>query len=150
MRFRIISIGKWKEGPEYDLFYKYIKRLPKGIVELVEIHHQKSIRIEGEEILKHFVKEHDFIVVLDEQGQEITTQNFFNFIISVEQNAFSKKRCIFIIGGADGLDPLVKNMADKILSLGRMTWPHMLVRGLLTEQLYRVYQIKGNHPYHRG
>ena len=55
----------------------------------------------------------------------------------------------FAIGGADGLAPAVLDRADAILSLGAMTWPHLLVRGMLLEQLYRAQQILAGHPYHR-
>jgi 23S rRNA (pseudouridine1915-N3)-methyltransferase len=56
----------------------------------------------------------------------------------------------FVIGGADGLDARVTDRADHLLSLGRMTWPHMLVRVLLAEQIYRARAIAAGHPYHRG
>ncbi len=56
----------------------------------------------------------------------------------------------FAIGGADGLHSMVLDRADLILSLGSMTWPHLLVRGMLLEQLYRAQQILAGHPYHRG
>ena len=56
----------------------------------------------------------------------------------------------FAIGGADGLHSTVLDRADAILSLGSMTWPHLLVRGMLLEQLYRTQQILSGHPYHRG
>ncbi len=55
----------------------------------------------------------------------------------------------FLIGGAEGLDPAVLARADHRLSLGRLTWPHMLVRGLLAEALYRAVSINAGHPYHR-
>jgi 23S rRNA (pseudouridine1915-N3)-methyltransferase len=56
----------------------------------------------------------------------------------------------FVIGGAEGLDPSVLARAEHRLSLGRLTWPHFLVRGLLAEQLYRAQAIRAGHPYHRA
>jgi len=56
----------------------------------------------------------------------------------------------FLVGGAEGLDPSVLARADHILSLGPLTWPHFLVRGLLAEQLYRAQAIRAGHPYHRA
>ena len=56
----------------------------------------------------------------------------------------------FVIGGAEGLDPALTKRADMVLSLGPMTWPHLLVRGMLAEQIYRAQCILGRHPYHRS
>jgi len=56
----------------------------------------------------------------------------------------------FAVGGAEGLDQTVLDRAERVMSLGRMTWPHLLARGMLLEQLYRAQQILAGHPYHRG
>jgi 23S rRNA (pseudouridine1915-N3)-methyltransferase len=87
-------------------------------------------------------------VALDERGVQWSSRAL------AEQIAFWRDRgspeLAFAIGGADGLHSMVLDRADVILSLGSMTWPHLLVRGMLLEQLYRAQQILAGHPYHRG
>ena len=87
-------------------------------------------------------------VALDERGVQWSSRAL------AEQIAIWRDRgspeLAFAIGGADGLHSMVLDRADVILSLGLMTWPHLLVRGMLLEQLYRAQQILAGHPYHRG
>jgi 23S rRNA (pseudouridine1915-N3)-methyltransferase len=87
-------------------------------------------------------------VALDERGVQWSSRAL------AEQIAIWRDRgspeLAFAIGGADGLHSMVLDRADVILSLGSMTWPHLLVRGMLLEQLYRAQQILAGHPYHRG
>jgi 23S rRNA (pseudouridine1915-N3)-methyltransferase len=88
------------------------------------------------------------IVALDERGVQRSSRAL------AEQIAIWRDRgspeLAFAIGGADGLHSTVLERADMTLSLGSMTWPHLLVRGMLLEQLYRAQQILAGHPYHRG
>ena len=88
------------------------------------------------------------IVALDERGVQRSSRAL------AEQIAIwcdrGSPELAFAIGGADGLHPTVLDRADVTLSLGSMTWPHLLVRGMLLEQLYRAQQILAGHPYHRG
>lgn len=147
MKFRILSIGKSRKGPESDLFALYAERLPKGALELIEIRNQRTPQLEAVELLK-CVGEQDVVVALDERGDDLTTREFAAFVEEVERRG-QTKALVFVIGGADGLDASVKARANKLIRLGRMTWPHFLVRGLLAEQIYRIQQIKDGHPYHR-
>lgn len=147
MHYRIVSIGVWKDGPERALFEQYRRRMPPGGLELVEIKNQASKALEAEKIRHFLTAPQEFVVALDEHGEAITTRQLATLLEEVELD--SKKRCTFLIGGADGLDASLLKSADRSLCLGRMTWPHFLVRGLLVEQLYRVQQIRAGHPYHR-
>jgi len=89
-----------------------------------------------------------FIVALDERGRTMDTATFARQFARWRDRGTAE--LVFLIGGADGLDPGLTGSADLTLSLGPMTWPHFLVRGLIAEQLYRAQQILTGHPYHRG
>lgn len=86
-------------------------------------------------------------VALDERGKTITTAE-----LALRLECWMSQGCdvCFMIGGADGLDDAVKDRADLVLSLSRLTMPHALVRVVLTEQLYRAISIIRKHPYHRN
>ena len=88
------------------------------------------------------------LVALDERGTQWSSRALAERIALWRDRG--SPELAFAIGGADGLHSTVLDRADVILSLGLMTWPHLLVRGLLLEQLYRAQQILAGHPYHRG
>ncbi len=87
------------------------------------------------------------IVALDETGKHLASRAFAKQIRQWQDEG--RPCAAFMIGGADGLDDSVRQRADLILSFGRATWPHLLVRGMLAEQVYRSQQILAGHPYHR-
>lgn len=145
MHFSILSIGKWKRGAELDLFEKYVRRLPPQTVRLEEYPNQKNKELEGELLLKHITPQ-DYMIVLDEAGEVLSTKELYTKLYHLETHW---KRCVLVIGGADGLAQSVKGRAHLCVSLGKMTWPHFLVRALLAEQIYRLHQIHIGHPYHR-
>jgi 23S rRNA (pseudouridine1915-N3)-methyltransferase len=87
------------------------------------------------------------LVALDERGAPWTSRQFADRLGGWRDAGSAA--LAFAIGGADGLGPAVIDRADAVLSLGAMTWPHFLVRGMLLEQLYRAQQILAGHPYHR-
>lgn len=147
MKFTIVSVGKWKASPEKDIFEKYLLRLPKNTIELIELEGKNNPEKDGDEILKN-LNNYDYVISLDEHGDDLSTMDFFKLVNSIEVNS-QKKRIVIIIGGSDGLHNCVKNASDRMIRLGKMTWPHMLVRGLIAEQIYRIIQIKNGHPYHR-
>ena len=86
-------------------------------------------------------------VALDERGTQWSSRALAKRIAAWRDQGGSE--LVFAIGGADGLHRAVLDRADVILALGSMTWPHLLVRGMLLEQLYRAQQILAGHPYHR-
>lgn len=87
------------------------------------------------------------LVALDERGQSWSSRDLAERLAAWRDRGVAT--LAFAIGGADGLGPSVIERADAVLSLGAMTWPHLLVRSLLLEQLYRAQQISAGHPYHR-
>lgn len=87
------------------------------------------------------------LIALDERGKTLTSVDFADQIGCWRDEG--QRELVFLIGGADGLDESIRKQARLTLSFGNQTWPHMLVRGLLAEQLYRAQCILGGHPYHR-
>lgn len=146
MKYRLLALGTLKASPEKQLFDHYLGRLTLdfSVQELIsKKHHTKEE--EGALILSQLSSK-DYVIALDEKGKDLSTRSFFELL---DNQANQTKVCTFIIGGADGLSETVKKRCQMLISFGKMTWPHMLVRSLLVEQLYRCQQIKNNHPYHR-
>ena len=92
--------------------------------------------------LKELEKKPGVIVALDERGKSLGSAEFC-------KQLYAWENVTFVIGGADGLDEEIRKKADFLLSFGKQTWPHMLVRVMLLEQIYRAQQIASGHPYHR-
>ena len=88
------------------------------------------------------------LFALDTAGEAWSSEEFAERLRGLRDAGAAE--LAFAVGGADGLDRAVLDRADKVISLGRMTWPHLLARGMLLEQLYRAQQILSGHPYHRG
>ncbi len=142
---QIIAIGRLKSNSHfYTAYEEYEKRL-KGKVELFEVagHTQKE---ELENIKSKLIPSSP-LIALDETGKSLTSVEFSQKINNIQNIKPGKIQ--FIIGGADGLDDDIRHQADLVLSFGKMTWPHMLARVMLIEQIYRAQLILTNHPYHR-
>ena len=103
-------------------------------------------RREGEALLAALPAD-SALVALDLGGAALTSEAFSALMTRIAE---SGRAPCFAIGGAEGLDPSVTQRAVQRLSLGTMTWPHFLVRGMLAEQLYRAQAIAAGHPYHRA
>ena len=88
------------------------------------------------------------MIVLDERGDSLTSTQFAQQLQRWRDDGVAE--LAFLIGGANGLDAKVRKSAQLVLSFGRVTWPHLLMRALLAEQLYRAQQILDGHPYHRA
>ena len=158
MRLLLLAVGKSRPGPAKDLFEEYRGRL-RPLLDLIEVEVKQPLsgptlmRREGELMLEQLRRRRrkdagrSLIVALDEHGEALNTGSFARRLAAWRDRG--TEEAIFLIGGAEGLDPEVKLAADLVLSLGPMTWPHMLARGLLAEQLYRAQQILAGHPYHR-
>lgn len=151
MNISIIAVGRMKAGPEKDLFETYIKRItwPFEMIEVVEHRKLSADQLKQREgaLLSAKIPEGATVIVLDERGRDMASRDLARRIEGWQDDAI--RQLVFIIGGADGIDDGLKKRADLSLSLGRMTWPHMLVRGLIAEQVYRAQCILSNHPYHR-
>ncbi|MGE0754449.1 MAG: 23S rRNA (pseudouridine(1915)-N(3))-methyltransferase RlmH [Alphaproteobacteria bacterium] len=150
MRVKIAAIGKAKASPELQLTEYYLKRLPWKTT--ISEHDAKSAaasaRKEKEaQLLLDACAGVDRIIALDESGSLVSSMQIAQQIGGWQQQGSSSVACI--IGGADGLHESILKRADVVWSFGRVTWPHMLVRAMLAEQLYRAHTILQNHPYHR-
>lgn len=151
MKIKIICVGNLKSGPELDLVKEYLKRFLWQI-DIIEIPVKKGLS--GETLKTHEAKlilaqipENTPLIALDERGTSPSSPEFAKIMEDLQVQSASQ--IIFCIGGADGLDESVRKRANRLISFGKMTWPHMLVRVLLAEQLYRAQQILAGHPYHR-
>lgn len=151
MRVTVAAIGKFKNSPEKEIFASYIKRVPWQ-VDLKELEAKKALtgdQLKNAEaqLLLASIPKNSRIIALDERGKNISSLELAN-LISAWQNEGASS-VAFIIGGADGLADEIRSKAAFTLSFGKLTWPHMLVRSMLAEQVYRVYSIITGHPYHR-
>ena len=155
MRLRILAIGRLRKGPEKDLIEDYIFRFNRsgrplglGPVELTELEDKKGGGKGAEAaLLLKAIGQSAMVIALDERGTLQSSPDFAVHLARIRDAAPSE--LVFVIGGADGLDPAVLQRAQSRLSFGKMVWPHMLVRVMLTEQLYRAASILAGGPYHR-
>ena len=151
MKISIISIGKIKKSPELDIINKYNQRLMHKIKfhEIADIksnNKSQAQKLYRESIL-NILPSNSILVVLDEKGENINTQTLATKLSNF--NDIPNKSIFFAIGGAYGFDKEIKDKANLVLSLGKLTWPHMLARAMIVEQIYRCIQILDNHPYHK-
>ena len=133
---------------------EYTKRMPREMtVEIVEIKPNKRAsgknsaqvqEAEGKRIIE--AAGQDYLIALDEHGQEVTTLQLADRMTNWLGGG---RNVALVIGGADGLHADLKARADWLWSLSKLTLPHGIVRVLLTEQLYRAHTVLSNHPYHR-
>jgi len=151
MRTHILAISKWKKGPEQALFDSYVERLrPKPVLKELEVRKKLSgseLKQAEADLLLDAVPKGSVIVALDERGKTMPSRAFAQKIQAWQDQG--RGDIAFIIGGADGLHESVRARADLLISFGSMTWPHMLVRPMLAEQLFRAHCILAGHPYHR-
>ncbi|MDJ0389419.1 23S rRNA (pseudouridine(1915)-N(3))-methyltransferase RlmH [Roseomonas sp. E05] len=146
----MVAVGRLKPGPEAALFAQHNARLrpPLAVREIAEARGAPSEvrRREGAALLAALPPA-ALAIALDLGGHTPDSEGLATLL---ERWEASGKPLAFLIGGAEGLDPAVLARAEHRLSLGPMTWPHFLVRGLLAEQLYRAQAIRAGHPYHRA
>ena len=152
MNLTIIAVGRAREGPERTLFEHYSARLP-WTLDLVEVEEKKrlsgpELQAREGELLLGKVPQGAFVVVLDERGKLQSSEDLAGKLGRLRDEG--QRDVAFLVGGADGHADAVREKANMLLSLGKMTWPHMLVRGMLAEQLYRAWSLLNNHPYHRA
>jgi 23S rRNA (pseudouridine1915-N3)-methyltransferase len=154
MKLRIISVGHKMPSWVEIACAEYTKRMPReSTIEIIDIKPEKRAAgnsteniqlIEAKRILEAVGK--DFCIALDERGQEVTTLQLAD---KFKDWQASSRDVALIIGGADGLHTSVKQKADWLWGLSKLTLPHAMVRVLLVEQLYRAHSVITNHPYHR-
>ena len=153
MKLNVLAVGNKMPDWIESGFMEYRKRMPKELsIELIEIKQvkdksrERSLLAEYERIEK-VLPVTSYVIAMDEQGKQLSTQDFATSLVTWMNLG---RDIAFIIGGADGLHPVIKQKADQVLSLSKMTLPHGLVRLLLAEQLYRAMTILKQHPYHRA
>ena len=155
MRVSIYAVGRLRSGPEKALIEDYIGRFDKsgralglGPLTIHEVEDKKNIgRLAAGKLLQQAISKGTNICGLDERGKMISSIEFANHLANLRDQGVANLG--FIIGGADGLTEEIRTKAAFIMSFGQLTWPHLLMRGMLAEQLYRAQQIRAGHPYHR-
>ena len=156
MRLHLCAVGRLRAGPERDLVDDYLQRLdrtgrPLGLGPTTEheVEDKKNLGMSAEGVLlSRVIPEGAALCILDERGKTLSSPEFAQ-ALAVWRDA-GRQDAAFVIGGADGIDPSLRAKADLSISLGRMVWPHMLVRVMLAEQLYRAATILAGSPYHRA
>jgi 23S rRNA (pseudouridine1915-N3)-methyltransferase len=147
MKIIVIAVGKLKDTMVKDKIGEYTKRLGTGVKVVFEEFRDNpdSIAKEGEKLLAR-IPSGARVIALDEKGMGVDSQGFSGIISSVLN---SGKDLAFIIGGPYGLDQAVKEKADEVIALSKLTFPHELARLILMEQVYRAFTIIRNEPYHK-
>ncbi len=152
MHIAILSVGRWRRGPERELFDRYAARCAWRI-ELVELVLRGAVpagqlRAAESRLIETQLGQHRRCIALDERGDLLDSQAFAARLGAIRDTGLGG--AAFVIGGAEGIDETLRARADATIALGRVTWPHLLVRVLLAEQLYRASTILAGHPYHRA
>lgn len=151
MRIVIAAVGRLRRGPVYSLIETYERRIvwPFEIREVQEKRPSPSGGLMAAEavLLLQVLPESGPIIALDERGDDLSSNAFAKQLSEWRDQGESS--CGFAIGGADGLHESVRQRATRTVRFGRQTWPHMLARAMLVEQVYRAQQILAGHPYHR-
>lgn len=138
MLLHIVARGRIGRGPEAELVERYLKRIawPTRVTELPESGGKLPAPAAG-----------GVTIILDEKGEQLGSLAFAKKLEAWRDGGAREAR--FLIGGADGFDDATRAWADLLLAFGKATWPHLLARAMLAEQLFRATSILANHPYHR-
>ena len=155
MRLSLCVAGRLRSGPERALVDDYLVRfnrtgrpLSLGPLSEIEVEDRKGGGMEAEaQLLSRAVPKGALLVIMDERGRQMSSPDFAQTLAGWRDAG--RQDVAFMIGGADGLAPSLRASADFAISFGAMVWPHMLVRVMLAEQLYRAASILAGSPYHR-
>lgn len=155
MRLHLCAVGRLRAGPERNLVDDYLGRLdrtgrPLGLGPAAEheVEDKKGGGMAAEAaLLSRVIPAGAALCVLDERGKMLSSPEFA--LALAQWRDTGRQDAAFVIGGADGVDSALRARADLTISFGRMVWPHMLVRVMLAEQLYRAATILAGSPYHR-
>ncbi len=156
MRVHICAVGRLRAGPEKTLIDDYLVRFGNagrqhglGPAKVIEIEDKKNAGMGAEAaLLRKALPRGALICTLDERGKVISSPDFAQKLAGWRDAG--RQDLALIIGGADGIDPSLRAEADFSISFGKMVWPHMMVRLMLAEQVYRAATILGGSPYHRA
>lgn len=155
MRIHLCVVGRLRAGPERELIKDYTRRFDRtgralalGPISEHEVEDKKGGGMTAEAaLLRRAIPDGALVCCLDERGTTLSSPDFANLIAGWRDKG--RQDVAFVIGGADGIDPAFRQKCEASLSFGSMVWPHMLVRVMLTEQLYRAASILSGSPYHR-
>ncbi len=144
LRIEILAAARLKKGAFADLRDEYLKRMawPVSITEI----EGRNAEDEQAKLLEK-IRPGTALIALDEKGKVFTSRDFAGKLSDLSTQGQTDVQ--FLIGGADGLNDEIRKRARFLLAFGPQTWPHMMVRVMLLEQLYRAQQIIAGHPYHR-
>ncbi|MCA0907822.1 23S rRNA (pseudouridine(1915)-N(3))-methyltransferase RlmH [Ruegeria marisrubri] len=155
MRISIVAVGRLRAGPEKSLLDDYLTRFDRtgrglglGPARVIEVEDKKNAGMGAEAaLLRKALPKGAVICTLDERGRVMSSPDFARKLGGWRDAG--RQDLALVIGGADGIDPALRAEADFSISFGSMVWPHMLVRVMLAEQLYRAATILSGGPYHR-
>jgi len=149
MKYIISAIGKFKNNDENHITQKYLKRIKNVELHQYEIrlsNLEKKLEEEGFKLINSTPK-NGKLILLDEKGENLSSAELADIISKWRDNNISSTN--FAIGGAFGNGKQIRKSADKIVALGRLTWPHQMVKMMVAEQIYRIETILEGHPYHK-
>ena len=159
MKIKLVTVGKLKEKYLKDGIAEYMKRLNRFCkVEMVELADEKTpdkasdlenqqiLEKEGNKILAK-INEREFVIALAIEGNQFPSEKFSQLMMDTTVHGFSD--ITFVIGGSLGLSPAIKKRANLLMSFGKLTLPHQLMRLVLIEQIYRAFMIQQGSPYHK-
>lgn len=159
MKIKLVVVGKLKEKYLKDGIAEYSKRLSRFTkIEIVEVadektpdkatdaENQKIMKKESERIMSK-ISDRDYVIALAIEGEQFPSEKFSQRMEDITVKGYSD--ITFIIGGSLGLDPDIKNRANLLMSFGKLTLPHQLMRLVLIEQIYRSFMIQQGSPYHK-
>lgn len=142
---KIVAIGKIKEKPMQQIIGEYQKRLkPIHKIELIELTNT-TIDDESKRILEKIAPK-DCVILLDLKGRDLSSVDMSKYLID---NLDRSLDVVFVIGGSDGVSELVRSRANMLWRISNLTFTHQMVRMLIYEQIYRMFMISKNHPYHK-
>lgn len=156
MRVHICAVGRLRAGPEKSLIDDYLTRFDRsgrqlglGPAQVIEVEDRRGGGMEAQaQALRKAIPQGAVLGALDERGKGISSPDFAGLMAGYRDAG--RADLALIIGGADGISPDLRNAVDFSVSFGKMVWPHMLVRVMLAEQLYRAASILAGSPYHRA
>ena len=155
MRLHLCAVGRLRQGPERALLNDYTTRFDRtgralGLGPLTEreVEDKRGGGMAAQaDLLTRAIPAGALLAVLDERGPQLSSPDFAAHLARWRDTG--RQDVAFVIGGADGIDPALRDRAEFTLGFGAMVWPHMLVRVMLAEQLYRAATILAGGPYHR-